>query len=606
MRRNNNRRKEKFMLFSVMVMFLAIIAGGAAAIIWLIPTPIEPNMEIVTFHERHDLNPDNIHIILDGELLDINPARVINEDLYLDVDFVNFTGPHIFWEPDQDILTISTLTEFMRMTPDSYDVYINLEEGLSDFTFRRIGDTAYLPLTFIEHHFDIRVSHTELDMLIIHQSNNEIEVTTTSNTEVHVRHLPDIQEYIAETVDIGTALYIAPLEIEVTDEEGVTSLVLMGYEEEYLRVITPNGTIGFVAKSDVSDSVSTLYAFTNQPAQRPRIEHSLMNEPLNIAWDLVTNRDANYLDSRRVLHQGVNIMAPKWLRFERTNYSGTLENISSHGYVQWAHNNGMQVWPLLFDYQDPEVATRILSQAHLRDYVITQLIDIALEFNFDGIMIDIEGSNSSNQGYFLQFLRELSPIMREHDLVYSIAVFVPAPWRLWYDHTEIGRVVDYLAIMAYDQNDAGSANNVPTATVGPNASIGFVRDAVNYLTSVMDSDRVILGLPFYTRIWYITYNEDNERRYSESLVGTQWGLNYFRDAGIEMFWSEHYGSYYSSFVRTAANGDETLVRSWIENERSIAVKTELVHEFDLAGVAGWQRTLATNAVWSAIDDVLSR
>ena len=595
-----HRKKERALLFSVTLIFLLVLGGGVAAVLWLLPNPLQPNMETVTFHEYHALNPNQTYIVLEGVILTDLQIQTFHGEIHLPLSFVSeFAGPHLFWEPEHRLLTLSTQTAFTRMTPDSLDVYTNMVADTSDWMFQQVGEMAYLPLSFIREHFDLRVD--EADFLVITPAHVPLMVYTTAFLEegIPIRHEPTILSYVSETL-VGGATVTALSDALYFDPEEIL-------EHGFIRVITPSGRLGYIEDSHlVSLTPALLEPFTNQVPLLPPVAHSLTDTPLNVAWDLVTNFPAANAPDRRVTHQGVNVMAPKWLRFERTYYSGALENISSREFVNWAHANDLQVWPLLFDYEDPQVASRIFSQPHLRDQVITQLIDIALDFNFDGLMMDIEGTNGTNHHYYLQFLRELSPMMRIHELVYSAAVFVPAPWRPWYEHGEIGRVVDYLAVMAYDQNVAWTANNLPEATAGPNASIGFVTEAIDYLTHVMDSDRIILGLPFYTRIWYITDDGYGNRHYAQRTVGIQFGQLYFtRDFGVPLQWSDYYGSYYASFI-SMRDGVETLTRAWVESERSLALKTELFHSHNLAGVAGWQRGLASAETWVVIDEVLRR
>ena len=605
--RARKQNGERFILFIILASVILVISGGIAAFLIFRPGAIEPNMQSITFREYHALDPDNIYIILEGELLQDYHPLSINGELHLPYDFLirHFVGPaspHLYWEAEPELLTITTQTELIRIHPGAEQMYLNREQQPAYLAFENIGGIAYLPLSFAEQRFDMRTSLTESNLLVI-DNTMSMQTTTTvmSQEQANIRHMPHIQSYIAETVYTGDILHIFPLEEENIDaEDGEDTVFIAGEAENYTRVRTASGTIGFIYNEEISSETQTTSGYSVDDRLLPPLH---LDEPLVIAWDLLTNSAANYLPNTRIVHQGVNVMAPKWLRFEREHYSGTLENISSLDYVNWAHANGMQVWPLLFDYEDPQVATQILSQTHLRDYVINQLIDIALAYNFDGIMIDIEGTNAGNQEYFLQFLRELSPIMRQHNLIYSVAVFVPAPWREWYNHGEIGRVVDYLAVMAYDQNVAGVANLFEDATAGPNASIDFVQNAVRDLAAVMDSDRIVLGLPFYTRIWYIRQNEYGQNVYANRNVGIQFGQNYFTNAGAVLNWMDHYGSYFASFT-FMENGEEVTALAWIETERSLELKALLVEQYNLAGVAGWQRSLATPGVWAMLDRVI--
>ncbi|MCL1936362.1 MAG: glycosyl hydrolase family 18 protein [Defluviitaleaceae bacterium] len=605
------KKKEGYIILSIVVVFILLVTIAGFFIFINRNVELEPNMNVVDFRAYHNLTND-IYIVFDNAVINHHSPQIINDEMHLPINFLNeigFLGPHLYWEPDIELLTITTGTELIRISPNNDEMYLNYVNVPSNFIFRNIDGVAYFPISFIENRFDLQSNLTEANFLVVNKTNLDNQIANVIVEDAYIRYLPDNQSPIVQHLYFDEVLHILDMSNEFINEmleaEENSEYEFNNYEN-YTLVRTNLGTIGFILTENLS-YFSIIEGFTNQPERLPRLT---ANEPLNIAWDLVTNYAANNTAERRIVHPGVNIMAPKWLRFagsEQLNnpntLTGTLENISSRDYINWARQNGMQVWPLLFDYQNPQVATEVLSNTELRDYVINQLINIANDFDFDGIMIDIEGTNESNQEYFLQFLRELSPIMRENNLIYSIAVFVPAEWRTFYNHGEIGRVVDYVAVMAYDQNVASIANLLEDATAGPNASINFVRNAVIDLINVMDSRQIILGLPFYTRIWYIT-EVDGVNSYRQRNVGIQFGQNYFRDANVPLEWSDYYGSYFARFVTTMNDGTEEVTLAWIETERSLELKANLVFEFDLAGVAGWQRSLATNGVWQMLQRVL--
>ena len=610
-KRRNNERK---VIVAILLFVIIIVGAGTALFFALFPDPIEPNMEIVSFRDYLGLSND-VYIIMDENVIHDYTPIVISGEIFLPVNFImdfGFAGPHLWWDNDHQLLTITTQTELIRMEPSSEQMQLNRVSVPTIFNYYVENDMAYLPFSFLEERFDIISSLSDDNFLIVHDIT--IPITTANafieepeyEEYIQLRHFPDIQSYVLENMVSGTSLFILE-QIEFDDYEDYEIISSPTFDpSNFTRVMSESGAIGFIDNYYLLTGVENYTSgWTRQQELLPR---NTFGEPIIIAWDNVQNVFANYTEARRTIHPGVNVMSPKWLRFEGSSphspleVSSTLENISSRDYINWARNNGMQVWPLLFDYQNPRVASEILSQPNLRDHVINQLINISTEFDFDGIMIDIEGTNPSNQQYFLQFLRELAPIMRENDLIYSIAVFVPQWREWWYDHREIGRVVDYVAVMAYDENVVSVANAQEEATAGPNASINFVRRAVTDLLAVMDSQQIILGVPFYTRIWTITYDEEESRnRYAGRHIGIPFTNSYF--ANRDWYWSDHYGSYFVSYT-SIVNGVEATVKAWLETERSLQLKANLVTEFDLAGVAVWERVLGSNSSWSILRDTV--
>ena len=56
---------------------------------------------------------------------------------------------------------------------------------------------------------------------------------------------------------------------------------------------------------------------------------------------------------------------------------------------------------------------------------------------------------------------------------------------------------DYIVVMAYDEHYNGSEE-------GSVASIGFVEQGIKDTLKEVPAEQVILGVPFYTRVWALT------------------------------------------------------------------------------------------------------
>ena len=76
---------------------------------------------------------------------------------------------------------------------------------------------------------------------------------------------------------------------------------------------------------------------------------------------------------------------------------------------------------------------------------------------------------------------------------------MPAGYNKYYDFAEQGVVADYVIIMAYDEHYSGSAE------AGSVSSISYVENAIRDTKEMVPADKIIVALPFYTRLWKETH-----------------------------------------------------------------------------------------------------
>ena len=163
-------------------------------------------------------------------------------------------------------------------------------------------------------------------------------------------------------------------------------------------------------------------------------------------------------------------------------------------------------------------------------------------------------------------------------------------WSMCYDRHTIGRVADYIVYMAYDQNGdskEGTTAECDWTEVNIKKFVGTQEE--------IDSKKVILAVPFYTRVWYT--NENGQKR---SVAVDMKRLDQIIPSGSKKTWNDSLKQYVTEYTK---NGRKYKV--WIEDEKSLDAKLSLISEYNLAGAAYWKKDSEPNSIWNMISNKLN-
>ena len=312
---------------------------------------------------------------------------------------------------------------------------------------------------------------------------------------------------------------------------------------------------------------------------------------INLGWHVVASVAGNdTLDEVTAQAKGLNVISPTW--FMLSDNEGNFTSFASKDYVDRAHNKGLEVWGLVENiaYKDSIDMYEILSSTTKRAKLIDGLMDMVFTYGLDGINVDFEQISTDCGEHYIQFIRELSIPCRANGIVLSVDNYVPRGYNDHYDRQEQGVVADYVIIMGYDEHYAGS----PEA--GSVASIDFVEEGIARTVEQVPSNKVINAVPFYTRIW-----ETKDGTLSSQAVGMDMAEEYVRAHSIQTEWSEETCQNYGEYTDGGS-----LYQVWLEDERSIEVKLNIMDKYAIGGVASWRLGYEKAEIWDVIGAYLSR
>ncbi|OON98752.1 MAG: hypothetical protein ATN35_00645 [Epulopiscium sp. Nele67-Bin004] len=497
----------------------------------------------------------------------IEPVIIKDDVIYVSNEFASlYIDDAIFYDSVEDILTITNAAQVIRMNIGDAYYTINGEEHVLDFAIFERNETAYIPESYLEANYPISFELGEDERLVVAtdlQTSKQLAKVTGKN--VVIRTHPDKKQSIVDTLATDSV-------IEVYGEE----------VDGYYRVRNENGMIGYVDVDDVTftgkTEVQTAKVYEPYPVSKP------LNDKVKLVWDQMVSEPVHDLSATRYKNIGyANVISPTW--FEFADDQGNLTNRGSTSYVQQAHALGLQVWPLIsHNFVEWQWTREILTSTEKRQNLIDNLITYATTYGVDGINIDIENVAEDFSDEWVQFMRELYPQLGALGLTVSVDIYIPSAWSAHYQRDKIGEVVDYFIVMAYDQHWSGSDE------AGPVAAIPWVEEGILLNLQEVPSDKLVMGIPFYNRVWAET--EDGLETVAVSMYEANSRIS---SAGAQVVYDPETKLNYAEF-----NASDKLYKIWLEDAWAIELRLEIIDKYDLAGYAGWKLGLETSDVWDKL------
>jgi spore germination protein YaaH len=164
-------------------------------------------------------------------------------------------------------------------------------------------------------------------------------------------------------------------------------------------------------------------------------------------------------------------------------------------------------------------------------------------------------------------------------------------WSSFYERDKLAGIVDYLIIMAYDEHPGSS----PVA--GSVSSLPWVETNLQNLLKEVPKEKLILGVPLYTRLWKVQIKEDGTTEVSSESMSMAKAKEWLAEKGIQPVYDEASGQNYAEYH---AEEENSTYKVWIEDELSLTKRANLTTNYQLAGMASWSRVFGDQTAWTAM------
>ncbi|MFU0825966.1 MAG: GH18 domain-containing protein [Lachnoclostridium sp.] len=563
-----SKGKRPEILGTIIAFIIILVVIGAAVV-----KKYMPSKEVMELTEYYKLDKDEVLIIMQDKIYD-QKALLKNGKVYLDYNTVtDMLNKRFYWDDNEKILSYTTPSEVIRTDLDSNFYYVNGEKEKTDYPIVTMkGNTVYIAAKFVKQYSDMHYKYYENPnrLVIEYKWGDYLYSDVKKDTKLRVE--PSVKGDILVDLKAGQRL------LYVDTSEGVNN--------GFCKVMTEDGIIGYARKKSLDE---TYYDTVKSNYKAPEYTSIKEKEPIKLVWHQVTNQDANgNLEKLLNRTEGVTVVSPTW--FKITDNSGSIDSLGNKYYVERAHSLGVKVWALVDDFSTEVSMYELLSHTSNREKLIQNLMEEAERLGLDGINIDFEKITEDTGIHYIQFIRELSVRCRKNGIVLSIDSYVPSNYTAHYDRKEQGIVADYVIIMAYDEHHSGSDES------GSVSSIDFVNNAIKNVLEAVPKEKVIIGIPFYTRLWKETTDKQGNVTVTSEAYGMGSAQDLLADKGLKPTWDEKTGQYYCEFEK-----DGSTYKIWLEEEKSIELKLKSISQADLAGIAGWKLGLEKEDIWDIIN-----
>jgi len=270
----------------------------------------------------------------------------------------------------------------------------------------------------------------------------------------------------------------------------------------------------------------------------------------------------------------------------------TLKSASFQEKLKQAKNNHLKSSLLIHNSNEASISALLTEPEKHAQNLIIDVLPIMKKYGFTDLNLDIESfieASESTQQQYTVFIKEVKKGIDTNNLG-TLTVEVPpislVASRL-INTEEIGKIADYLILMAYDFHYSGSYLAGPVAPIGGEGKVREydINTALKETLKVAPPQKVILGIPLYGYEWETI----NNRPGAPTIPG-----------GSATASTRRIDELLKSCINCVKGYDELAQQPYIifkdsddyhqiyyEDEKSIQEKLKLAKEYKIAGVALW-------------------
>ena len=551
-RREKREKKEKsgffrkIIIVALFIIFVAVIINTAPN---YIRTNLDKKMSVI-------INNNDV-----TKSMKFEPFVGENDVIYVATkDIANFFDENIFYDNVYKQIITTSDTKVAALPLNEKEISVNSSKVKIYGTAMEKDNNFYLPISEMKDIYNVEINYVKDTNTLTIDSLNREQKKGNASKNISVKYKPTIFSKTLDKVKKGDSVII------IEEQKG-----------GWYKVRSSNGIIGY------TKDVTNIYTVRENIETKKQVQGKI-----SLVWDYYTSkvpqRSGETID-------GINVISPSFVELVKLGQGDIDTKIGADGrnYINWAHNNNYKIWAMVSNNSYQETTSEILNDYKLREKLINNIVNVALEYDLDGINIDFEYVKMSDKDMLSRFIIELAPRLRDIGKILSVDVTAPdggEDWSMCYDRHTIGKVADYIIFMAYDQYGTSSKE------AGTTAGADWVKVNIDKFINreEVKPEKLILGMPVYTRLW-----EETSTGGLESKVIFMKNVDRNIPDGVSKTWDDDKKQYYIEYEK-----NNSTFKMWIEDEKSIEAKFDLMKQNNLAGAAYWQKDFESDSFWNIV------
>lgn len=558
--------------------WLPVLLCFIVAAVCLLLYRIIPSNKKVNLTDYYGIKDNEAAIVYDHVLTEYK-GIVVDGHYYIPADVVKklFTDK-LYEDRDTDTVLYAKADAVWQIPYNDTYVTDGEENVESDYVIiLKNADGVYVCADFLNAEFGYVYKTFEAPYRITFEAPDVQYLKVTFKDSSKIRTKSSVKGHIIGTGDEGTDWFS-------TGE----------IDNGWMEIISCDGRQGYVKKDAVTTENYISPSITEFEYKSQVRDHKIV-----LAWDAIYDlKDNDNISARLENVKNANVISPTWYKVK--NNSGELETMADGDYVEYVHNLGYEVWPLVSDFGMKEEIDEgsILSSYESRRALIANIMNEIKLYGYEGINIDFEKIKSDYSEDYIQFIRELSVECRRAEVVLSVDNYPPYNFNRYYNRKAQGECVDYVIVMCYDEHYSGGEK------AGSTSSLKYLVNGMEGTLEEVDKEKLIVAVPFYTRLWQIDasseWNYDGTETSGTIVSSTACSMEkaqeIIKEYNLNVSWNENTEQ---EFAEGTVGG--YIYQIWLETVASLEIKLDEIIQADIGGVAAWELGFEKSEVWDLFE-----